>query len=124
MAKKIVAVVGEYQNQQGEQKAEFCEIGVVNVSQNGKEYVLLDPTVNIAGVLAKQNALAAKKGEQVRDMVMCSLFERDTQQQPAPQQGYAPPQQGYAQQHPPTQAAPPQGYAQPPQGGNYGGHRG
>lgn len=128
MAKKIVAVVGEYQNQQGEQKAEFCEIGVVNVSQNGKEYVLLDPTVNIAGVLAKQNALAMKKGEQVRDMVMCSLLERDNQGQQAPQQqGYGQPQspqQGYAQQQPPVQPAPQQAYAQPPQNGNYGGHRG
>lgn len=112
MAKKIVAVVGEYTNQQGEQKAEFCEIGVVNVSQNGKEYVLLDPTINIAGVLAKQNALAAKKGEPIRDMVMCSLFDRDSQQQGQQNNGY--------------QQQPAHGHHQPFQqpSGNYGGHRG
>ena len=115
MAKKLVAVVGEYTNQQGEQKAEFCDIGVINVSQNGKEYALIDPTVNIAGVLAKQNVLAAKRGEELRDMVMCSVFERDNQQQAPSQGGYqqAPAQGGYQQ---PAQQ---QGYQQPappPQG--------
>lgn len=115
MAKKLVAVVGEYTNQQGEQKAEFCEIGVINVSQNGKEYALIDPTVNIAGVLAKQNVLAAKRGEELRDMVMCSVFERDNQNQQqgggyqqAPAQGgyQQPAQQGYQQPAPPPQGQP------------------
>ena len=104
MTKKIVAVVGEYVNQQGEQKAEFCDIGIINFSQNGKEYALLDPSISLAGVLAKQNALAAKRGEEPRNMIMCSLFER---QQSQPQHG------GYATNH--GCQAPQQNYQQPQQ---------
>lgn len=114
MAKRLVAVVGEYTNQQGEQKAEFCEIGVINVSQNGKEYALIDPAVNIAGVLAKQNVLAAKRGEGLRDMVMCSVFDRDNQAQ------HQQPQQQY--QQPQALQQPQQQYQQPQN--SYGGHRG
>lgn len=102
MTKRISAVTGEYQNQQGEQKAEFTQIGIVGVSQSGKEYILLDPSISLAGVLARQNALAFKRGEPMRDMIMCSVFEQESQQ---PQQG------GYGQQ-------PQQQYNQQPQG-NY-----
>jgi len=110
MTKRITAVTGEYQNQQGEQKAEFTQIGIVGVSGNGKEYVLLDPSVSLAGVLAKQNALAMKRNEPVKDMVMCSVFENDNNQQNAPQQGYQQqPQQGYQQQ---GNQPPQQGYQQ------------
>lgn len=94
MTKRIVAVTGEYQNGQGEQKAEFTNIGIVGVSSNGKEYVLLDPSVSIAGVLAKQNALAFKRGEPIKDMVMCGVFENDSSQnQPQQQSGWGQPQQ-------------------------------
>ena len=111
MTKKIVAVVGEYTNQQGEQKAEFCDIGIINVSQNGKEYALLDPAISLSGVLAKQNALAAKRGEEPRNMIMCSLFER---QQNQPQQGAHGQQQGgYGQNN--GYQAPQQNYQQPQQ---------
>lgn len=108
MAKKIVAVVGEYVNAQNEQKAEFCEIGVVNVSQGGKEYALIDPTVNLAGVLLKQNALAAKRGEQPRDMVMCSVMERQNGGAQGGGYGQQAPQQSHSQPQgrPNNQAAP------------------
>ena len=107
MTKRISAVTGEYQNQQGEQKAEFTQIGIAGVSQAGKEYILLDPSVSLAGILAKQNALAFKRGEPMRDMIMCSVFEQESQQQN--QQGsYQQPQQQYNQQ---------QQYQQPQQGG-------
>lgn len=105
MTKRIVAVTGEYVNRDNEQKAEFTEIGVIGVGSNGKEYVILDPTVSIAGVMAKQNALAAKRGEQARDSVMASLIENQPQQQggyqqqqPQQQGGYQQPQGGYQQQ--------------------------
>lgn len=119
MSKKIVAVVGEYTNQQGEQKAEFCDIGIINVSQNGKEYALLDPAISLSGVLAKQNALAAKRGEEPRNMIMCSLFER---QQNQPQQGAHGQQQGgYGQNNgyqAPQQAPAQPNYSAPAQAAN------
>ena len=49
--------------------------------KNGKEYVLIDPSVSLAGVLLKQNVLAQKRGEQPSDMVMTSVFEESNQQQ-------------------------------------------
>lgn len=84
MAKRLVAKTGEYQKD-GQTKGEYVKIGVVLSNQNG-EYMLLDPAVSLAGVLAKQNALAMSKGEQVRDNVMISVFDDDNQQQQAPQQ--------------------------------------
>lgn len=79
MAKRIIAVTGEYTNQQGEQKAEFTNIGVIGVSPAGKEYVILDPSISIAGVMARQNALAITRGEQQRNNVMCSVFDDSNQ---------------------------------------------
>ena len=114
MAKRLSAVVGEYQDKQGQAKAEWANVGVIVTGRNGKVYALLDPTVNLAGVLVKQNVLAQKKNEQPSDMVMTSIFDDDNHnqqqggyQQQAPQQnqgnmsGYnqaPPPQQGYQQQ--------------------------
>ena len=109
MTKRLSAVVGEY-TKDGQQKAEWANIGVVGIGKNGKEYVLLDPTVNLAGVLLKQNVLAQKRNEQASDMVMASLFEDSNQGQQGGYNQQAPQQQGgYNQQ------APQQGYNQ--QGG-------
>lgn len=112
MTKRLVAVTGEYLSKQdNQQKAEYTEIGVIIVGKNGKEYALLDPAINLAGVLLKQNALAAKRNEPPSDKVMLSVFEQDNQQQGQQgyqQQGnYQQPQQGYQQ---PQQQAPQQGY--------------
>lgn len=117
MAKRLVAKTGEYQKD-GQMKGEYTKIGVVLSNQNG-EYMLLDPAVSLAGVLAKQNALAMTKGEQVRDNVMISIFDDENQQQGQQQQGgYQQPQQqqGCGNQ-------PQQGYQQPQQQ-NYGQNRG
>lgn len=115
MAKQIIAVTGEYQKQDGTQGANFAEIGVVMTSQNGRDYALLDPTINLAGILLKQNALAAAKGEQPRDMVMCSVKERQQGNNAKTQQGY---NQEPQQRQPPAQ----QGYQprQSPQHGHGG----
>jgi uncharacterized membrane protein YgcG len=83
MAKRLAAKVGEYQKD-GQTKGEYARLGVIMQNDNG-EYLLLDPSVSIAGVLAKQNALAAQKGGQQRDMVMVSIF--DDSQQGQQQQG-------------------------------------
>lgn len=64
--------------------------------KNGKEYALLDPSVNLAGVLLKQNVLAQKKNEAPSDMVMTSVF--DEQQNNSQSQGQQQQQQGGFQQ--------------------------
>ena len=99
MAKRLSAVTGEY-TKDGQQKAEWTNVGVLTTGSNGKEYLLLDPAVDLAGVLLKQNVLAAKKGEQPRDMVMTSVFEeQNNNNQGYQNQGYQQqPQQGYQQQ--------------------------
>lgn len=79
MAKRIVAKTGTYQKD-GQEKGEYAKLGVILSNDNG-EYMLLDPSVSLAGVLIKQNALAAKTGGQQRDMLMVSIFEDDNQQQ-------------------------------------------
>ena len=109
MAKQIIAVTDEYQKQDGTQGANFAEIGIVNTSQNGREYALLDPCVNLAGILIKQNAMALAKGEPARDMVMCSVKER--------QQNNGGGHGGYGQQAAPPQQRPPAqpAYNQAPQ---------
>ena len=98
--KKISIANGTYTDRDGQQKTRWVKVGVIGVSQNGKEYVLLDPTVNLA-------AFAREDG---KDMVMCTVYD-DSQQNNgggyAPNQGYAPP--------PPQQG----GYTPPPQQGGY-----
>ena len=79
MAKRILAKTGEYQKE-GQTKGEYTKLGVMLNNDNG-EYMLLDPSVSLAGLLIKQNALAAKSGGQQRDMVMISIFEDDNQSQ-------------------------------------------
>lgn len=79
MAKRLVAKVGEYQKE-NETKGEYAEVGVILSGDNG-EFALLDPGVNIAGLLIRQNALAAKHGKPQRDKLMVSIFEKDNQNQ-------------------------------------------
>jgi len=95
MTKRIVAKTGEYQKE-GQTKGEYTKLGVMLNNDNG-EYMLLDPSVSLAGLLIKQNALAAKSGGQQRDMVMISIFEDDNNQQQAGQQNNQ--QQGGFQQN-------------------------
>jgi hypothetical protein len=79
-----VAKTGEYTDREGNQKGEWTKIGVVLSNQNG-EYILMDPAVNLAGVLTKQNMLAAEKRKAGDDKarigraVMCSIFDRNQQ---------------------------------------------
>ena len=94
MTKRIMAKTGEYQKD-GQNKGEYVKLGVVLNNANG-EYMLLDPSINLAGVLIKQNVLAAKTSGQQRDMVMISIFDDDNQQQqPEKNQGYQQPQGGF-----------------------------
>lgn len=101
MTKKLLAKVGTYTNNNNEQKNDYVKLGVVMSGQNG-EFMLLDPTVNLAGVLLKQNAMNASEGKPQRDTVMVSVFDSDSQQQ-GQQGGFTQPQQGYQQQQQGTQ---------------------
>lgn len=80
MAKRIVAKTGQYEKD-GQTKGEYTKLGVMLNSENNGEYMLLDPSISLAGLLIKQNALAAKSGGKQRDMVMISIFEDDNQGQ-------------------------------------------
>ena len=114
MSKRIAAKTGEYQKD-GQTKGEYTKLGVMLSSSNG-EYMLLDPSVSLAGVWVKQNALAAKTGGQQRDMVMISIFD-DSQQQDQQQQSNS---QGYnsnGQQYGSIQQQQPQQHQQ--QQGNF-----
>jgi len=85
MTKRIMAKVETYEKD-GQTKGKYVEVGVILSNQNG-EYALLDPTVNLSGVLQKQNMLNSKAGQPMRDMVMVSIFEQQPQQpQQQPQQ--------------------------------------
>lgn len=95
----ITVKTGEYQDpQSGMTKGRYQNVGSLMLGDDGRQFIILDRTFNLAGVPNPQN----------RPSVILSLFE--PKGQPAPAQ---PPQQGYAQQ--PTQ----QGYAQA-----HGGYRG
>ncbi len=107
--KDIMVKVGEYEKN-GETKGEWVKVGVVMSNQNG-EYLMLDPGINLAGLLIKQRILNPQKAG---GMVLASLFEKQPQQLP-PQQ--AAPQPASAQYQPgykPQQQAPIPQPANPP----------
>ncbi len=74
--KKLSVANGTYQKD-GQEKTNWVSVGVINTSQNGKEYMLIDPTINFAGFPRE----AGQKN------VMVNMFD-DSQQQPQ-QQGYS-----------------------------------
>ena len=96
--KRLVSKTGTYQKD-GQEKGEYTRIGVLMAGNDGGEYMLIDPTINLAGVLVKQNILAAAQGKPPRDSVMVSVFD-DSQSDYGTQQGQQPQQQGGYQQQP------------------------
>ena len=60
--KRIVIKVGEYQSKEdpNKMKGEYMKLGVILGGDNG-EYILIDPTVNLAGCLLKQQIMNAGK---------------------------------------------------------------
>jgi len=88
MKKRLAAKTGEYQKD-GQTKGEYTNLGVILPSNDGGEYMLLDPTISLSGILAKQNVLAMQQNKSVRDSVMISVFNDDQQSnQNQGQQGY------------------------------------
>jgi hypothetical protein len=124
--KKLSVRVGEYQGQDGNMKGRYVNVGVLMTKQDGKEYILLDPSISLAGLMTLQNAEAMKKGEPLRDRIMTGLFEEEQNNQGAQQSqqqgGYQQQQQGGGQQgYQPTSQ---QQQQHPQDQQNYGGHRG
>jgi len=90
MAKQRLAIkVGEYQdkNDPTKMKGEYVKLGVMLDGQNGA-YILIDPSVSLAGCLQKQNMMNHRAGKEVRDTLMVSVF--DDQQQTQQPNDYAP----------------------------------
>ena len=79
MAKRISAKIGEYEKD-GQTKGQYVDVGVILSNSNG-EYIMLNPTVDLAGVMMKQRILAQKTGKKAGDNVLCSIFDRDDVQQ-------------------------------------------
>jgi len=67
--KKLSVAGRKYQKQDGTEGTEWTNLGVLNVNQNGKEYILLDPKINLAGLPIGENG-----------MVMVGVFEETNQQ--------------------------------------------
>lgn len=112
MTKRLVAKVDEYEKD-GQTKGKYVEVGVILSNDNG-EYALLDPTVNLAGVLQKQNMLGRKKQQQPRDMVAVSIFDNSNQNNQQ-QGGWGQPQQPQQQAQPKQQRQQPAPqYNEPP----------
>ena len=44
--KKLAVANGQYQNSVGETKTRWVNVGVMGVSSNGKEFMLIDPKIN------------------------------------------------------------------------------
>lgn len=85
--KKIMIAGSKYTAKDGTEKTNWTEVGVIMVSQAGKEFVLLDPTINLAGF----------PREIGKDKLIASIFEDKSQQSNYQQGGY---QQQPAQQQP------------------------
>ena len=92
MAKDMSAVTGEYTDREGNNKKRYAKIGVIMSNDNG-EYALLDPSVNLAGILIQQNAMSGQN----RTSVMISIFDNDNRQQRPAAQQQVPPEQRPAQ---------------------------
>ncbi len=77
--KRLVIKTGEYQKD-GQTKGEYVNIGVMMDGDNGP-YLLLDPTVNLAGCLTKQNMMNHAKGKKPGSSVMVSVYDADRSNQ-------------------------------------------
>lgn len=66
--------VDTYDSQHGP-KSKYQDVGVLITQDDGRQYILLEPTVSIAGILAKQNELAAREGKPPRTSVMVGVYD-------------------------------------------------
>ena len=82
MAKRVVAKVGTYQKD-GQEKGEYVKVGVILTGgTDNSEFILFDPTINMAGIAYKQRVNGIVKPDS--DTVIASIFT-DEPKQNAPQ---------------------------------------
>lgn len=103
MAKSLTIKVGEFTNQQGETKGNYVRVGSLMQGNDGGEYIILDPTVSLAGCLTRQNFMNHKNGKPVRDSLMVSIFDNNGQQQQNNNQQQGQQQAASAQNNAPAQ---------------------
>lgn len=103
MGKKLTAKIGEYEKD-GQIKGRYVNIGVVMQSNDGGEYVLLDPTVSLSGVMAQQNTLAMQNQQPLRDRIMVGVWAEEGAQQYNQQPQQRQQQQAPTPQHRPSNA--------------------
>lgn len=77
MAKRITAKIEIYTDKEGNQKGKYVDIGVILSNDNG-EYILLNPTIDLSGVLIKQRLMNPQKAG---GSVMCNIFTDEPRQQ-------------------------------------------
>jgi hypothetical protein len=68
--KKLCVALRKYQGSDGKEKTQWLEIGHIHTSREGREYITMDPHINLAG-LPQGNI---EKGDQ---RVYVSLFDPD-----------------------------------------------
>jgi hypothetical protein len=72
MARRLVCKTGTYVDNQGATKNRWTNIGVMMSNDNG-EYILLDGSVSLAGIMGLQNQMT----DQQRGNIMVSIFDDD-----------------------------------------------
>lgn len=92
MSKRICAKIGSYTDRDGKEKGRYVDIGVIMQGERG-EYVLLDPSVSLAGIYAIQS----RQSDKTKDRIMASVFSDEprqsggyTDRKPAQQQATMP----------------------------------
>lgn len=86
MAKRLAAKVGSYEKD-GQTKGRYVNLGVILSSDNG-EYLLLDPSVSLAGIYTQQMVHARKTGGKSGEKVMVSIFTDEDRQSGSEGGGY------------------------------------
>ena len=75
MVKRLTAKIGEYEKD-GQTKGRYADLGVILSNDKG-EYMLMDPTVNLAGVLTLQNMMNHKAWRKTSDRGMVGIYSDD-----------------------------------------------
>ena len=77
MPKRLAVKTGTYTDREGVEKGRWVDVGVILSNDKG-EFALLNPGVDLAGLMMQQRV--AGIGKRDSDMVMASIFDNDRQQ--------------------------------------------
>jgi len=77
--KRLAIKVGEFTGKDGKTKGDYIRLGSIMQSKDGGEYMLLDPSVSLAGALIKQNAYNNSQKKPMRPSLMVSVFDDNRQ---------------------------------------------